>query len=297
MQPLPEQVGFTTTYFELPGLRMHAAVAGPTDGPLVILLHGFPEFWYGWQHAIGALAGAGFRVIAPDQRGYNLTSKQPPYDLRTLTDDIVHLMDAAGYPAAYVAGHDWGGAVAWCLAAWYPERVLRLAVANLPHPLAFQSAFQHFNLRQYLRSLYAVFFQIPAVPEWLMRRRDFGLMRKLPNYTVRPDAFTAGDMDRYVSAWSQPGALTAMLGWYRAFGRSGQQVAATRAQFEVIKPRTLILWGERDVALGIELAEASVPYLADGRLVRFPQSTHWLLAELPDQVNEHLLQHFGGPRA
>src|SRR5258706_9238787 len=292
MLPLPEQLGFTTEYFDLPGLRMHAAVAGPAGGPLVILLHGFPEFWYGWQHTIGALAGAGFRVIAPDQRGYNLTAKDAPYDLRTLVSDIIHLMDVAGYPAAYVAGHDWGGAVAWCLAGWPPERVRRLGVANLPHPLALLSAIQHLNLRQYLRSWYILFFQLPRLPEWLIGRRDFELMRQLRHNTVRPDAFTAEDIERYVDAWAQPGALTSMLGWYRAFGRSGRQVMQTRAQFEVIKPPTLILWGERDVALGVELAEASVQYLADGRLVRFPQSTHWLLAELPDAVNQNLLEHF-----
>jgi pimeloyl-ACP methyl ester carboxylesterase len=294
MPDLPEQLGFASAYFELPGLRMHAAVAGPAGGPLVILLHGFPEFWCGWQHSIGALAEAGFRVIAPDQRGYNLTEKQPPYDLQTVVDDIIHLMDAAGYQTAHIAGHDWGGAVAWGLAAWYPERVKRLAVANLPHLLAVLSAIQHFNWRQYLRSWYFLLLRIPRLPEWLMARRDFALPRQLRYATARRDAFTAEDIEHYVRAWAEPGALTAMLGWYRASLRSGQQVVATRAQFEVIRPPTLILWGERDVALGVDLAEASVRYLANGRLVRFPQSTHWLLAELPDEVNRHLLAHFGG---
>ncbi len=177
-------------------------------------------------------------------------------------------------------------------AAWHPERVNRLAVANLPHPLALLAAIQHLNWRQYLRSWYAVFFQLPWLPEWLLRRRDFALLRQLPCATLRPDAFTVGDIERYVGAWAQPGALTATLGWYRAFGPSGRQVRKTRVEFEVIEPPTLILWGERDVALGVELAEASVQYLADGRLVRFRQSTHWLPAELPEQVNQHLLDHF-----
>jgi pimeloyl-ACP methyl ester carboxylesterase len=292
MPPLPEELGFETAYFELPGLRMHAAVAGPADGAPVILLHGFPEFWYGWQHAIGALAAAGFRVIAPDQRGYNLTAKEGPYDLRTLVTDIIHLMDAAGHQSAYIAGHDWGGAVAWCLAAWHPERVRRLAVANLPHPLALLAAIQHFNWRQYLRSWYFAFFQVPRLPEWLFSRRDFALLRQLRTATERPNAFTEVDIERCVAAWAQPGALTAMLGWYRATGRSGRHVAETRTQFERIKPPALILWGERDVALGVELAEASVAYLADGRLVRFPQSSHWLLAEQPEAVNQNLLEHF-----
>jgi pimeloyl-ACP methyl ester carboxylesterase len=292
MPNLPEELGFATEYFDLPGLRLHAAVAGPAGGPLVILLHGFPEFWYGWQHAIGPLANAGFRVIAPDQRGYNLTGKQPPYDLRTLAGDIIHLMDAVGQPAAHFAGHDWGGAVGWALAAWHPQRVKRLVAANLPHLLAVQAAIRQFNWRQYLRSWYFLMFQIPRLPEWLLGRRDFALLRQLRHATQRPDAFTETDIERYVQSWRQPGALTAMLGWYRAARVSGRQVEETRKQFEVIQPPTLILWGERDVALGVDLAEASVSYLANGRLVRFPQSSHWLLAELPDQVNAHLLQHF-----
>ncbi|MEP7359318.1 MAG: alpha/beta hydrolase, partial [Anaerolineales bacterium] len=252
--PLPEQLGFATAYFDLPGLRMHAAVAGPAGGRLVILLHGFPEFWYGWQHSIGALASAGFRVIAPDQRGYNLTEKQPPFDLRTLADDILHLMDAAGYVSAHIAGHDWGGAVAWGLAGWHPDRVERLVIANLPHPLALASALRHLNLRQYLRSWYIALFQIPRLPEWLLGRGDFAVLRQLRHATTRPEAFTEEDIERYASAWAQPGALAAMLGWYRAAGRSGRQVMATRADFETIHPPTRILWGARDVALGVELA-------------------------------------------
>ena len=291
MTNLPEQLGFTTAYYDLPGLRLHAAVAGPEAGPLVVLLHGFPEFWYCWRNQIGPLAAAGFRVITPDQRGYNLTDKTLPYDLKTVTDDMDHLIQAAGRQTAHIVGHDWGGAVAWALAAWHPERVQRLVAINLPHPLALGAALRHMNLTQYLRSWYIGLFQIRGVPEWLLRRRNFATLRQLRHGTTRPDAFSDTDIEHYAQAWSQPGALSAMLGWYRAVGQSRKQVGAARQKFEHIRPPTLILWGERDIALGVELAEASLAFLDDGRLVRFPKATHWLPAEEPEQVSQHLLAH------
>jgi pimeloyl-ACP methyl ester carboxylesterase len=291
MTTLPEQFGFTTTFFELPGLRLHAAVAGPANGPLVVLLHGFPEFWYEWRHIMGPLAAAGFRVIAPDQRGYNLTGKAGPYDLRTVAADVVNLIAAAGYESAHIVGHDWGGAVAWAVAAWHPRRVQRLVVVNLPHPLALADALAHVNLRQYLRSTYVAFFQLPRLPEWLLSRDNFAVLKRTLRSTSEPGAFPAADLDRYVEAWSQPGALSAMLGWYRAVWRSRAQVLASRPEFDRIFAPALLLWGERDAALGVELAEASVPHMADGRLVRFPEASHWLPAEAPGVVSRHLLDH------
>lgn len=292
MTSLPELLGLQTAYFDLPGLRMHAALAGPEGAPLVVLLHGFPEFWYQWRHTMGVLAAAGFRVIAPDQRGYNLSGKGGPYDLRTVAVDVVNLIAAAGYESAHVVGHDWGGAVAWAVAAWNPERVRRLAVINLPHPLAMTEALEHFNLRQYLRSTYVVFFQIPGLPEWLLSRNNFTVLRRGLRSTSRPGAFSDDDLGLYTDAWSQPGALSAMLGWYRAVWRTRRQVLSSRAQFERITAPVLLLWGERDSALGVELAEASVPHMADGRLVRFPDGSHWVPAEMPQQIAQLLLAHF-----
>ncbi len=291
MASLPEQFGFTTTYFDVAGLRLHAAAAGAEGAPLVVLLHGFPEFWYEWRHIMGLLAAAGFRVIAPDQRGYNLSGKSGPYDLRAVAGDIVNLIAAAGCETAHVVGHDWGGAVAWAVAAWHPQRVQRLAVINLPHPLAMADALAHFNLRQYLRSTYVAFFQIPGLPEWLLRRNNFAVLKRTLRSTSSPGAFPDADLDRYIEAWSQPGALSAMLGWYRAVWRSRAQVLASRAQFDRIAAPTLLLWGERDAALGVELAEASVPHMADGRLVRFAEASHWLPAESPATLCQHLLAH------
>lgn len=291
MSAAPEQSGFVTAFFDLPRVRLHAAVAGPAGAPLVVLLHGFPEFWYEWRKLIGPLAAAGFRVIAPDQRGYNLSDKAGPYDLRTVTLDVVNLIAAARYEAAHVVGHDWGGAVAWAVAAWHPERVRRLVVINLPHPLAMADALAKFNLRQYLRSSYVGFFQIPALPEWLLGRNNFAALKRGLRGPSQPGSFSNEELDRYAESWARPGALSAMLGWYRAVWLSRRQVLASRAQFERIAAPTLLLWGDHDAALGVELAEASVPYMADGRLVRFPQASHWLPAEMPRELATLLRDH------
>jgi pimeloyl-ACP methyl ester carboxylesterase len=295
MTGLPEQLGFETAYFDLPGARLHAALAGPAGAPLVVLLHGFPEFWYEWRHQLGPLAAAGFRVIAPDQRGYNLSSKAGPFDLQTLAGDIAHLIQQAGVESAHVVGHDWGGAVAWAFAAWHPARLQRLVVINLPHPLAMSAALRHFNLRQYLRSTYVAYFQLPRLPEWSLRRNNFALVRRGLCGSALPGAFGADDLAHLQAAWGQPGALTAMLGWYRAVAASWRQVSASQEAFRRIAAPALLLWGERDIALGVELAEASRPYIPNGRLVRYPDHTHWLPAEAPDELTRQLLAHLAAP--
>lgn len=295
--PLPEQLGFTTQWYTLSsGLKMHAAVAGPADGPVVLLLHGFPEFWYSWRHQMTALAEAGYRVVAPDQRGYNLTDKTPPYDITTLTDDIAHLLDALGQPAVYLAGHDWGGAVSWVFAQRFSDRVRKLAVINLPHPAPISQALTSLRYPQQLRkSWYIFFFQIPGLPEWLLTTGQHANARRVLVSSSRRNTFSDADLAAYHSAWSQPGAMKATIGWYRALIRTGLHMRRTGTLdqwAQKIEPPTLILWGERDVALSVDLAEASVPYLRDGRLVRFPRATHWLHEEFPAEVTEHLRTHF-----
>ena len=291
MTDLAARLKLETTYFDLPGARLHAVVAGPAGGPLVVLLHGFPEFWYEWRSQIGPLAAAGFRVIVPDQRGYNLSSKTGPYDLQTVAGDVAHLISAAGCDSAHVVGHDWGGAAAWAVAAWHPDRVRRLMIINLPNPLAMLDSLARFNVRQYLRSTYIAYFQFRRLAGWTLGRDNFSLLRRLLQSTALPGAYTAEDLARHVEAWSQPGALTGMLGWYRAVWVSRRQILASRPQFSRIAAPTVILWGERDPALGIELAEASVPLLAAGRLIRYPNHTHWVPAEAPTEVSKQLLAH------
>jgi len=282
---------FSTRWYDLPALRMHAATAGPLDGVPVILLHGFPQFWYSWRHQMKFLADAGFRVIVPDQRGYNLTDKTPPYDVGTLAQDIVHLIDICGYQDVYLAGHDWGAAVSWALAGLYPERVRRLAILNVPHPAPMANALRGRYLPQLLKSWYMLFFQIQRIPEWLMSRNDYAVMRRLLRSSSLLQTFSDEDVERYRDAWAQPGALSASIGWYRALlGKSGPK--SLQGTSRRIRPATLILWGEQDVALDVRLAEQSLAWLEDGDIQRFPEATHWLHEDLPVEINRHLLEHF-----
>lgn len=262
--------------------------AGPENGPLVILLHGFPEFWYGWRHQIDALAEAGFRVLAPDQRGYNLSDKPKHvrnYNLDLLAQDVVGLIDGLGREKAFLVGHDWGGAAAWWVAIKYPERIERLAILNSPHPRVMRRNLLH-NREQRKKSWYFFLFQLPFLPERRMRRNDCEINKRALQKTSQKGTFSDADVARYREAWSQPGAATGMLNWYRAAFRSRPaRVRNTR----VIAP-TLIIWGERDKFLRRELAEQSAELCDAGKLVFIEEATHWVQHEEAQRVNELLLE-------
>src|SRR5215217_5636671 len=199
-------------------LDLHVVEAGPPGGRPAILLHGFPEFWYGWRHQLGPLAAAGLRVVAPDQRGYNLSDKPQglqSYTLDRLAGDVVALADALGCDRVSLVGHDWGGLVAWWTAARHGKRVERLAILNAPHPQAFGPYLRR-HPTQLLRSAYIGFFQLPWLAEGALAAADFALLRRALTGSSRPGTFTAADLERYKRAWAEPGALTAMLAWYRA---------------------------------------------------------------------------------
>jgi pimeloyl-ACP methyl ester carboxylesterase len=272
------------------GVRLHVVQAGPQTGDLVMLLHGFPECWYGWRKQIPALAAAGFRVWAPDQRGYNLSDKPPglaAYSLDELARDVIGLIDAAGCDQAYVVGHDWGAAVAWWVAMRYPERLKKLAILNVPHPSVMRSTLQN-NPAQMARSWYIAFFQLPWLPERLMGMAGARAAESLFKRTANPGSFSDADITEYKKAWQQPGALTAMLNWYRSIA---QRPAASPPDRRVHVP-TLILWGVNDVALTREMARASQDYCDDAKLVWFDNATHWVQHDAPDRVNQELLDFF-----
>lgn len=288
----PRDFGCESIFFDLPGVRLHAAAAGPATGPLVLLLHGFPEAWLTFRRQIEPLASAGYRVVAPDQRGYHLSGKRGPFDLETTTADALRLVEACGAARAHVAGHDWGAAVAWNLASRYPDTLLSLAILNVPHPAVAARAIARGNVRQMARSSYIGFFQLPWLPEWLLSRGRFALLRRALQASANPGSFTGADLEAYVQAWAQPGALSAMLGWYRAILRRGPAQRRVWTEIPKIEVPTLMLWGERDQALGVELAEASARLLARGRLIRYPHATHWITHDLADEVTAQLLAHF-----
>ena len=278
-----------TIFFQNSNVKLHAAAAGPKDAPVVVLLHGFPEFWYGWRRQIEPLSAAGFRVIVPDQRGYNLSSKPAGvswYAMPELVSDVIAIADELGQEKILLAGHDWGAAVAWSAALLYPQRIAKLSVLNVPHPSVMRK-FLSTRPRQFLRSWYMFFFQLPWLPEALFSAFNFRAGSRSLLRSSRPGTFTAEDLDLYRSAWSQPAALTAMINWYRALFR-------TRAKFsdKTVRVPTRILWGERDDFLLTEMAHESLRYCTSAELFTFANATHCLQHEEPARVSELLIDFF-----
>jgi pimeloyl-ACP methyl ester carboxylesterase len=280
-------VDATSEFVDVGDVTLHTVVAGPADGSPVVLLHGFPECWYGWRHQIGPLADAGFRVVVPDQRGYNLSSKPDGvdrYGIDLLAGDVVGLLSALDYDEAALVGHDWGAAVAWWVALHHPDRLSRLGILNVPHPTVFERTLQR-NPRQQLRSWYVLFFQLPSVPERLAGLNDWALPARALRESARPGTFSATDLDRYRAAWRQPGAYTAMVNWYRAAVRERPTPRTTR-----VRVPTRVLWGARDQFLAREMARESVDYCDDGSLRYFETATHWLQHEEPEAVSTELVE-------
>jgi pimeloyl-ACP methyl ester carboxylesterase len=277
--------------FKSSDVCLHAVAAGPNDGPVVVLLHGFPEFWYGWRRQIEPLAAAGFRVIVPDQRGYNLSSKPSgvaAYALAELVSDIFAIIDQLGQEKVFLAGHDWGAAVAWSAALLHPQRIAKLVVLNVPHP----SVMRKFISRspgQLFRSWYMFFFQIPWLPEALFSAFDFRVGSQALLRSSRLGTFTAEDLAQYRAAWSQPRAITSMINWYRALFRVG-----VKFPDKIVRVPTRILWGERDAFLMAEMAHESLRYCSSAELFTFANATHWLQHEEPARVSELLIDFFRG---
>jgi pimeloyl-ACP methyl ester carboxylesterase len=281
--------GLREGYAELGDVTLHFVEAGA--GPLVVLLHGFPEFWYGWREQIAPLVAAGFRVVAPDLRGYNLSSKPTgfaDYTADKLADDVRDLISWLGAESAVVVGHDWGGSVAWTLAMNHPEVVERLVILNAAHPRRLNEGLK--TLRQLFRSWYFFYFQFPRLPERRARSRHWRFLKRFLR-DARPP-YTPNELDQYVEAWSQPGAATGMIDYYRAAVRLG-----SKAQILPISAPTLVIWGQRDRYLGRKLAEPhqdDVPNL--DRVERLPDASHWVHHDAAERVNELLVDFLAPAR-
>ena len=269
------------------GVTLHVARAG--EGPPVLLLHGFPEHWYGWRHQIPALAAAGFSVLAPDLRGYNLSDKpasRDAYRLRHLAADVAALVRATGARRAHVVGHDWGGIIAWAFAAWHPERLGKLAILNAPHPGRYLEEVR--RPAQMLRSWYVLLFQLPRLPEMALSASNYrGLRTMFRSTAVNPHVFSPRDLDEYVSAMSRPGALTAALNYYRANVARGGLASVRSARTDA---ETLVIWGERDPALGAELLDGLERFAPDLRVRRIPTAGHWVQHEAAEDVTRALVE-------
>jgi len=276
---------------------LFGAVAGPADGTPVILLHGFPDFWLGWARQIRPLVEAGYRVIIPDQRGYNRSEKPPniaDYHLPELGGDIVDLIDAAELQRPHLVGHDWGGGVSWWLAEHHPQHFETVTILNCPHPDVLGRALMLNHPRQMLRSWYIALFQLPAIPEFLARFGDCRLL-ELALLSATDEAFSDRELDMYRNAWSQDRAITSMLHWYRAAGRAvldnsdKQRSSHSNPRIEV---PLQIIWGKDDKALDRSLVEPSAELAVNSDITWMPQATHWVQRDCPQQVSQRLLEMF-----
>jgi len=280
-------------YVHVNGVRLHYVAQG--EGPLVLLLHGFPEFWYSWRHQIPVLAQY-FRIVALDLRGYNDSDKPPgvaSYRIDTLAADVMGLIRAFGEEKAVIIGHDWGGGIAWVFAAEYPQATEKLIVLNCPHPAAFQ---QHLttNRRQLRRSWYMFFFQIPWLPEFGIRLNLGWFVEKaFRGMAIRKEAFSDDELQHYAEALQKPGVLTAAINYYRAAFR--ERIRCGERSFDKIKCPTLLIWGEEDTALGKELTRNMEPYFTDRFEIKYiPQCSHWVQQEQPELVNRYMVEFLQG---
>ena len=284
----------THRFVETNGLRFHCVTAG--EGPLVMLLHGFPEFWYSWRHQIPALAAAGFMVVAPDLRGFNDSDKPAgieAYRMSAIVEDVAGLCRAFGREQAVVVGHDWGGAVAYAFAMANPDMTRALAVLNCPHPADFSQALMGGkNLEQMKKSWYMFFFQFPEIPEQVLAADNFRLLKAFAYSQARRGTFSTKDLKAYTEAFSKPGALTGGINWYRAMLRRPLPPARL---FPPISAPTLVIWGERDHFLGKELTRGMKRHFTGRFRVRYlPGVSHWVQQEVPGRVNALLLNFLKG---
>jgi pimeloyl-ACP methyl ester carboxylesterase len=267
------------------GITLHAGHMGMHHKQVIIFLHGFPEWGGAWKKQAEYLADKGFHAIAPDQRGYNLSSKPEhvrEYVLKNLADDIADLIQNLGKGPAIITGHDWGGVVAWTLAQHYSQLVHQLIILNMPHPQVMKNNLKS-NPGQMLKSWYAAMFQLPAAPEFLCSIFHYkGLELSLKN-SARPHTFSSSDMTVYKRAWSQPQVLRSMINWYRAF-----KLNQMNTDLDVTLP-VLIIWGTKDSFLSKSMAQESLQRCTNGKLVLLEKASHWLHHEEPDQVNSLIL--------
>lgn len=275
-------------YAEVNGIRLHYVEAG--SGPLVLLLHGFPEYSNSWHRQIPALVQAGYHVVAPEMRGYNLSDKPSSwrdYDASALGADIAALVRHFDVERAHIVGHDWGAAVAYLTAMEHPEVVERVAILNAPHPARMLTGFR--TLKQLRKSWYMFFFQLPVAPERLLAANNYRALKRA--LAESPHGFSNEDIAGYVETWKRPGALKGMLDYYRAALR--QTPGKALARMSPIAAPVLVIWGERDSVLGRELAMPEPEWVPNAHVEYLPDATHWVQHDAPERVNELLVEFLG----
>ncbi|MEE1876234.1 alpha/beta fold hydrolase [Altererythrobacter litoralis] len=284
-QPAPDS-GITIKWIEANGLTFEVAEAGQGDR-LALCLHGFPELHYSWRHQMPLLAQLGYRVWAPNMRGYGGTSRpkrKKDYRLDNLTADVAALIDASGAKEVTLLAHDWGALVAWQFAIQQVRPLTRLVIMNVPHPLCGRRELKHW--RQLKKSWYMFFFQLPRLPERMLGRDDAQpISRIFRESAVNKDRFTREEAEPYRAAAAQPGALTAMVNYYRALFQTRDGL---RLGDGIVHVPTLVIWGEQDLAIDIHVLDGMDQYVPDLTVRRFPNASHWVQQDIPDEVNAAL---------
>lgn len=279
-------------FIETNGLRLHYVTQGA--GPLLLLLHGFPEFWYSWRYQIPTFAQH-YTVVALDLRGYNDSDKPTAveaYAMPELVNDITGVITQLGYEHCILAGHDWGGAIAWHVASAHPDQVKNLIILNCPHPQRFIDGLRTCP-RQWWRSAYIAFFQLPWLPEVLFQANDYqGITRALETMAVNDSHICDVDRQAYKTAAARPGALRAALNYYRNL----LTLDLWQREWPLLEVPTLLLWGEDDPAFEPTLAEGTDQYVQDLQLRYIPHCGHWVAQEYPDQVNRYIAEFLNLPR-
>lgn len=270
-------------YIYTNGIKLHYVTQG--EGPLMLMLHGFPEFWYSWRHLIPEFA-KDYKVVALDLRGYNDSDKpsaQSAYVMDEFIKDIEGVIKGFGYSSCVLVGHDWGGAIAWCFAYAHPEMVEKLIVMNIPHPAKFAAGLT--TPQQLLRSSYMFFFQLPFIPELQLQLNDYAAIETaFKGMAVDKTAFTEADINAYKDAAAKRGALTAMLNYYRNIFQHG----LINRSWGVLDVPTLMIWGESDTALGKELTYGTETFVKDFQIKYIPNCSHWVQQEQPQLVIQYM---------
>jgi pimeloyl-ACP methyl ester carboxylesterase len=278
-------MAITTRTVEANGFKFAVDEAGKGDH-LALCLHGFPESRFSWRYQLPFLAELGYRAWAPDLRGYGETEPKPQavsaYLIDRLMEDVAALIDASGARTVTLIGHDWGAGLAWTFAANAVRPLERLVIMNVPHP-AVMSAHLRRSWAQLRRSWYMFFFQIPGVPEWVTTANDARAVRRAFHDMALDKAnFGPEVLDRYARDAQRPGAMRGMINWYRAALRLQGKLAGPWPRIET---PTLVVWGEEDAALGLELLDGTEAHVRDLTVRRLPGVSHWVQQEAPGAVN------------
>ena len=270
-------------YITINGVNLHYVTQG--SGPLMLMLHGFPEFWYSWRYQIPEFA-SDFKVVAPDLRGYNDSDKpasQSAYVMNELVQDVEGIISGLGYEKCVLVAHDWGGGIAWSFAYNYPHMVERLIIMNCPHPAKFSEGLR--TPQQLLRSWYMFFFQLPVIPELFLQSQDYQFIENaFKGMAIKKSAFSTEDINAFKDAAAKRGALTAMINYYRNIFSAGM----FNQNWSILEVPTLMIWGEEDTALGKELTYGTEAYVEDFQIRYISNCSHWVQQEQPELVNQYM---------